>query len=389
MAGAIAGDAPQDHYLMREFHELAASDREVMEFLASACLDGIWYWDLLRPEHEWMSASFWRTLGYDPATKPHLAAAWQDIINKDDLDLALDNAQRHYVDPTHPYDQLVRYRHAAGHTVWIRCRGLAIRDNVGKPIRMLGAHTDVTSLKAAEVALRARSTELDLILNHVPARIWLKDDRNTIVRCNAEAAASMGVDDADSLTGTNLATLLPTTAKRHLEDDLSVLDGGQPRLGVEERYTRANGEYGWVNTDKIPLHDELGRRRLLVIAADVTSRVEQERRLTQLNASLEDFTHIAAHDLQAPLRQVSMLSQLVREELGEVDGLSAKASEALDYIDAAVTRMRSLIASLHELSRLEATKICLDRCDLNDVLAQARALEESVLSAVSAHMTVD
>ena len=133
------------------------SDERIFYFIENSSLDGLWYWDLEQPEHEWMSESFWATLGYDPSTKQHLSSEWQDIINPEDLQLAVGNFQRHCEGPTHPYDQLVRYRHKTGKTVWIRCRGMAIRDDSGKPIRMLGAHTDVTALKEHE----ARSVELE------------------------------------------------------------------------------------------------------------------------------------------------------------------------------------------------------------------------------------
>ena len=65
----------------------------------------------------------------------------------------MENLSQHLADPLHPYDQIVRYRHQDGHTVWIRCRGLAIRNKEGKATRMLGAHTDVTSLKEKEKEL--------------------------------------------------------------------------------------------------------------------------------------------------------------------------------------------------------------------------------------------
>ncbi|MGE6802521.1 PAS domain-containing protein, partial [Pseudomonas hunanensis] len=81
---------------------------------------------------------------------PYNPSAWQDIINKDDLKLATDNFNKHLADENHPYDQIVRYRHKEGHIVWIRCKGTAIRDENGKPVRMLGIHNDITSLKNNE-----------------------------------------------------------------------------------------------------------------------------------------------------------------------------------------------------------------------------------------------
>ena len=108
-----------------------------------------------------MSPRFWEVLGYDYRKMKHLASEWQDLIYPDDLQVALTNLDKHCQDPDHPYDQVVRYSHKDGSTVWVRCRGIAIRDNTGKPVRMLGAHTDLTQLKSTEEELRKRTIELE------------------------------------------------------------------------------------------------------------------------------------------------------------------------------------------------------------------------------------
>ncbi len=151
-----------EHYLKRELYQQVQKSADLFEFIQAGSLDGIWYWDLENPEHEWMSPRFWQIFGYDPTAMPHLASAWQDMINTDDLAMALENFQAHCDNPNHPYDQVVRYRHKEGKTIWVRCRGIAIRDAEGKPIRMLGAHTDITELKEAEYALQQKTDELTL-----------------------------------------------------------------------------------------------------------------------------------------------------------------------------------------------------------------------------------
>lgn len=152
----------KENYLKLELYDLIKKDSKIFDFLQEGALDGLWYWDLENPENEWMNARFWQLLGIDPATKTHQAHEWQDLINADDLETALENFQKHVEDASHPYDQIVRYRHADGSTVWVRCRGLAIRDTNGKPIRMLGAHNDVTELKEAEIRLEELSNHDDL-----------------------------------------------------------------------------------------------------------------------------------------------------------------------------------------------------------------------------------
>ncbi len=68
----------EENYLKRELYEKFARDSTLFEFLQVGSLDGIWYWDLENPEHEWLSPRFWELLGFDPAEMPHRAAAWQD-----------------------------------------------------------------------------------------------------------------------------------------------------------------------------------------------------------------------------------------------------------------------------------------------------------------------
>lgn len=141
---------PSIHYLQQELETLLQTNMTMWRFLQAGSLDGIWYWDLENPNEEWMSPEVWQLLGIDPATKSHSPSEWQDLIFAEDLAVAVANFEKHCADPNHPYDQIVRYRHASGSTVWVRCRGIAIRDENGKPIRMLGAHNDLTAVKEAE-----------------------------------------------------------------------------------------------------------------------------------------------------------------------------------------------------------------------------------------------
>ncbi len=151
----------EEHYLKKELYRLIKEEDEVFDFLQNAVLDGIWYWNLEIPEDEWLSPEFWQLFGIDPSTRAHSSSSWQDIIWQQDLPQVLQNFRAHCADPHHPYDQIVRYRHRDGHTVWVRCRGVAIRDAAGKPVRMLGAHTDVSELFRARQSLEERAQELE------------------------------------------------------------------------------------------------------------------------------------------------------------------------------------------------------------------------------------
>lgn len=179
-----------DHYLKKELYELVRKDGTIFEFLQAGSLDGLWFWDIERPAEEWLSPRFKEVFGYADEEIPNTSAWWQANIFPEDLPLVLENFRRHRADPRHPYDQVVRYRHKNGSTVWIRCRGIAIRNASGQAIRMLGAHTDVTAVIEAQ-SLRDRQAarvETDNLLEGISDAFISLDHDWRFTHVNARAA---------------------------------------------------------------------------------------------------------------------------------------------------------------------------------------------------------
>ncbi|MEM9169809.1 MAG: PAS domain-containing protein [Pseudomonadota bacterium] len=168
--------------------------------------------------------------------------------------------------------------------------------------RELAEHYKQTAdrASAAEVALLKKTAEMQLMFEHTPARIWLKDGKNTIIRVNRAAAESMGAKVRD-VEGRNAAEFFPSAADRYLEDDRAILESGESLLGAIEEYAPVNGEPGWVRVDKIPYVDpETGERRLFVFCIDVTDLRETQERLLKVNALLESVAEgrgVAVEDL--------------------------------------------------------------------------------------------
>ena len=148
------------HYLENELSNLFKVDEDMWTFVQQASLDGVWYWDLERPDNLWISPEYWHCLGYDPATKKHSPEEFAKAVFDEDLPNVMSSLERHYSDPSVPYEEIVRFHHADGSIVWVRCRGKATRDESGKAIRMLGAHNDLSAIKMAESELISANEEL-------------------------------------------------------------------------------------------------------------------------------------------------------------------------------------------------------------------------------------
>ncbi len=238
-----------DNYLKKELYSLLKRDDSIFDFIQEAGLDGLWFWDLDAPENEWMNPKFWTTLGYDPNEMPHNVSSWQDIINKEDLKLVFSNFAKHCKDSSHPYDQIVRYKHKLGHTVWIQCRGMVIRDDTGKPVRMLGAHSDITKLKKTEIRLQRQVDRYEHIIEGTHLGTW---------EWNIKTGETIFNERWANISGYTLLELSPVSIDTWLKlshiDDLKKSNqllqdhfaGKSPVYECEARMKHKNGEWIWV-----------------------------------------------------------------------------------------------------------------------------------------------
>lgn len=220
-------------------------------------------------------------------------------------------------------------------------------------------------LQSSKKDLEQIRTELRSVLDNVPARIWYKDDQNTILRLNKTAAQSMGMTVED-VEGQNTYDLFGDAAKSYHEADLKVFRSGKPIRGLIEPYTPDNGEQGWVQTDKIPLTEGDEGPRILVVAVDITELKEQEALLTSINKNLDDFASMVSHDLQAPLRKIGISTELMQMELA--DSLPDEAGPYFDEISQGVERMRQLIRNFLKFMRASPQSVNLEPIKLNPLL---------------------
>lgn len=279
-----------ENYLQKELYQEVKHNEAIFDFIQDSSLDGLWYWDLEHPEHRWMNAKFWETLGYDAVTKPHLASVWQDIIHADDLNLALDNFRKHCENFQHPYDQVVRYRHRDGSTVWIRCRGMAIRDASGKPVRMLGAHTDVTDLKSKEAQLQSTIKRFESILNNQSTFVLRTDIEGRYTYANEHFYHVFHFDNTDVLGKSSLLTIVPEDHQRCKEVvSLCMKSPGVPHQVTLRKPTKF-GKIIFTQWEFVCVLDDHGiPSEIQCVGVDITSRIEAESELEARTQELEGF----------------------------------------------------------------------------------------------------
>ncbi len=257
-----------ENYLKKELYDLIKRDNTLFNFLQESVLDGVWFSDLNVPDNVWMSPEYWTTFGYDPKEMPHKASAWQDIVFEEDLKNIYANFVDHAKDPSCPYDQIVRFKHKLGHVVWIRCRGVMLRDDQGKPIKMLGAHTDITDIKEKEEELRLQTAFFKQVIDGTNLGTWQWNVKTGETIFNERWAEIIGYT-LDELKPVSIDTWMDHAYKKDLEKSNTLLQdhfaGKTPVYECEARMIHRDGSYVWVlDKGKVVSWDEEGNPEWMV-----------------------------------------------------------------------------------------------------------------------------
>jgi PAS domain S-box-containing protein len=242
-----------------------------------------------------------------------------------------------------------------------------------------------------ELERRALAQHFDYLSRYANDMILLMDKDLKIIEANDRALESYGYT-REELLQMRLEDLRPPEAKSPLLEQKKKLDdlGG---IVFETLHRRKDGTTFYAESSsrvidvegkrfyQSILRDITERKRAEEALADRTSQLERmNRELVALNAELDDFTRMASHDLQEPLRTLVAFSDLLRRDLG--DSLPERAMKDLGFITDAAKRMQMLIKDLLALSRAgrlahKREKISLDECANRALGALGMRVEET------------
>lgn len=214
--------------------------------------------------------------------------------------------------------------------------------------------------------------DYEMIFNSVPAMIWLKNEKNIILRVNEQASSILNLKPSE-MEGRPITDFYGPSTEENRKSDLQIMQSGQPTLGQIEQIKIGDQQSIWVRKDKIPYYDEVkGEGGILVVAQDISDikHAEEElksysERLASSNQALEDFAYIASHDLQEPLRTIISYGNIIQEDCSE--SLSNEGMHYLKRIQDASFRLRALIEDLLDYSKIERRPLNLNRINLREV----------------------
>ena len=123
---------------------------ERMELALIGSNDGLWDWNLV-DNSVYLSSRWKEMLGFDDSRSLNKFTNWEERIHPDDVAQVAADIQDNIDGKTEFYENVHRLKHKDGHWVWILDRGKTHYDENGKPIRMIGTHTDITQEKEMQL----------------------------------------------------------------------------------------------------------------------------------------------------------------------------------------------------------------------------------------------
>ena len=243
-------------------------------------------------------------------------------------------------------------------------------DDTAAPIRNAEGRITGTVLVFRDVTARRRAEEtvrlLASIVESSQDAIITHDLAGRFTSWNQGAERIFGYS-AEEMIGQPASLIAKSETEDEVPDVLRRIQAGEPIEQYQAVRRTKSGQLIDVSITFSPIYDEMGRiSGVSKIARDISAQVRaaeqlaranaalksSNERLARFNEDLERFAFVASHDLQEPLRMMTVYSQLlVRSFPGQPNG---DVSKYIEYMIGGARRMRELLADLLAFAELGA-----------------------------------
>lgn len=252
---------------------------------------------------------------------------------------------------------LIEYRlqDKSGQWRWIKSREtIFAADADGKPTRILVTLSDISEQKVAEENLRQERDLLRTLIENSPDYISIKDIQGRFILANSAIARISNLTVSEMIGKTTFDILSPELASLFREDDLKVIQSGEPLVNAE----RDIGDRVMLAT-KIPLRDKDGQiTGIISLSRDITQHKLLERQKLELESErgriklLQRFINDMSHDFRTPLTAINNALYLLKK-----NGDPQKQEIYIQRAQRHIKRMDDLLEAILQMEYLDKGEI--------------------------------
>jgi PAS domain S-box-containing protein len=248
---------------------------------------------------------------------------------------------------------------------------------------MTGAVFNITERKKAEEVLRETTSYLENLFNYANAPIIVWNPEFKITKFNPAFERFTGYS-ANEVVGQKLNVLFPEASRDTSLNNIENTLKGERWETVEIPILCKNGEIRLALWNSANVYAQDNKTLIVTIAqgVDITDRKKAEDALQQLNKALEstvqelsrssqeieDFAHLIAHNLKAPLRAIGTLADWIARDCS--DKFNQEGKERIKLLKGRVTRMGELIDSVLRYSEIRLFSNQTEKVNLNTLVTE-------------------
>ena len=285
-----------------------------------AVSDGIWDWDIARGRVA-VNEAYLRMLGMAPEPLVLDMDRWRELAHPDDCERVLEQT---YAALASGDAVQIEYRMRSASGGWRRIlsRGRVVEhDPDGRPLRMIGTHTDVTEQRRTETDLATARARLEVALEGGALGLYDVDLITGEADVDERYLSQLGLPPDETITFERWEELVhPDDRERLRETTAGVFSGRISSLSCEYRMRHASGEWRWI-LDRWRVHTRDEQNEVLRAAGvhlDITERKAAEEGLAELNRTLEERVAERTTEVRQQAAQLRALaSELSRTERRE------------------------------------------------------------------------
>jgi len=231
--------------------------KERWHFAIEGSNDGIWDWNVITDE-VFYSYRWKEMLGYGPDEIEGKLSEWKSRVHSEDMERVEFNLQQHFEKMTPDFASEHRMLCKDGSWKWILDRGKVLEwDAEGKPVRLVGTHTNITERKLAEDRLKESEVQYRQLADSGSALIWTSGIDKLCNYFNSPWFKFTGRTQEQEMGHGWTEGVHPDDFDLCLETYLAAFDKKKP-FEMEYRLLHSSGEYRWIVDMGTPNFDSTG-----------------------------------------------------------------------------------------------------------------------------------